>query len=119
MSMVRLTPRSEDCAMVEDCHCTSFPGIRRWVEQACGGMLFICCGLMATWPWRIVKAARGRSRPIWTAASSHCAPDCLAICHSCRSYPDKEFRYLRTVIVTATVHRSFHSKLRLAANLSF
>ncbi len=35
------------------------------------------------------------------------------------TYPDKEFRYLRTVIVTATVHRSFHSKLRLAANLSF
>jgi hypothetical protein len=35
------------------------------------------------------------------------------------TYPDKEFRYLRTVIVTATVHQSFHSKLRLAANLSF
>lgn len=27
--------------------------------------------------------------------------------------PDKEFRYLRTVIVTAAVHRGFGSKLRL------
>ena len=28
--------------------------------------------------------------------------------------PDKEFRYLRTVIVTAAVHRGFDSKLRLS-----
>ena len=35
-----------------------------------------------------------------------------------RNLPDKEFRYLRTVIVTAAVHRGFDSKLRLAANLS-
>jgi hypothetical protein len=35
-----------------------------------------------------------------------------------RNLPDKEFRYLRTVIVTAAVHRGFNSKLRLAANLS-
>jgi hypothetical protein len=35
-----------------------------------------------------------------------------------RNLPDKEFRYLRTVIVTAAVHRGFSSKLRLAANLS-
>src|SRR5437879_5774007 len=34
-----------------------------------------------------------------------------------RNLPDKEFRYLRTVIVTAAVHWSFSSKLRLAANL--
>src|SRR5271170_5800040 len=26
---------------------------------------------MATWPWRIVKAARQQSRPIWTHESSH------------------------------------------------
>ena len=39
--------------------------------------------------------------------------------HSCRSnLPDKEFRYLRTVIVTAAIHQGFSSKLRLAANLS-
>jgi hypothetical protein len=31
-----------------------------------------------------------------------------------RNLPDKEFRYLRTVIVTAAVHRGFGSKLRLA-----
>jgi hypothetical protein len=35
-----------------------------------------------------------------------------------RNLPDKEFRYLRTVIVTAAVHRGFTSKRRLAANLS-
>ena len=35
-----------------------------------------------------------------------------------RNLPDKEFRYLRTVIVTAAVYRGFGSKRRLAANLS-
>ncbi len=35
-----------------------------------------------------------------------------------RNLPDKEFRYLRTVIVTAAVHRGFGSKLWLAPNLS-
>jgi hypothetical protein len=30
-----------------------------------------------------------------------------------RNLPDKEFRYLRTVIVTAAVHRGFDSELRL------
>ena len=29
-----------------------------------------------------------------------------------RNLPDKEFRYLRTVIVTAAIHRGFSSKLR-------
>jgi hypothetical protein len=33
-----------------------------------------------------------------------------------RNLPDKEFRYLRTVIVTADIHRSFDSELHLAAN---
>jgi hypothetical protein len=33
-----------------------------------------------------------------------------------RNLPDKEFRYLRTVIVTAAVYRGFGSKRRLAAN---
>ena len=35
-----------------------------------------------------------------------------------QNLPDKEFRYLRTVIVTAAVHWGFGSKLRLAANPS-
>ena len=35
-----------------------------------------------------------------------------------RNLPDKEFRYLRTVIVTAAVYRGFGSLLRLAANKS-
>ena len=35
-----------------------------------------------------------------------------------RNLPDKEFRYLRTVIVTAAVYWGFDSKLCLAADLS-
>ena len=31
--------------------------------------------------------------------------------HAGRNLPDKEFRYLRTVIVTAAVYRGFDSKL--------
>ncbi len=33
-----------------------------------------------------------------------------------RNLPDKEFRYLRTVIVTADIHGGFGSELRLTAN---
>ena len=36
-----------------------------------------------------------------------------------RNLPDKEFRYLRTVIVTAAVYWGFNSNLRLAAKPSF
>ena len=35
-----------------------------------------------------------------------------------RNLPDKEFRYLRTVIVTAAVYWGLNSKLRVAADLS-
>ena len=35
-----------------------------------------------------------------------------------RNLPDKGFRYLRTVIVTAAIDRCLDSKLRLAADLS-
>ena len=35
-----------------------------------------------------------------------------------RNLPDKEFRYLRTVIVTAAVYRGLGSELRLTANPS-
>ena len=35
-----------------------------------------------------------------------------------RNLPDKEFRYLRTVIVTAAVYWGFNSKLRVTPNLS-
>jgi hypothetical protein len=31
-----------------------------------------------------------------------------------RNLPDKEFRYLRTVIVTAAVHRGFSHQLQIA-----
>ena len=33
--------------------------------------------------------------------------------HARQNLPDKEFRYLRTVIVTAAVHWGFNLKLRL------
>ena len=36
--------------------------------------------------------------------------------HAGRNLPDKEFRYLRTVIVTADIHRDLGLELRLAAN---
>src|SRR6056297_3173087 len=39
-------------------------------------------------------------------------PDRYAI-HAGRNLPDKEFRYLRTVIVTAAAYRGFASKLAL------
>ena len=35
-----------------------------------------------------------------------------------RNLPDKEFRYLRTVIVTAAVYWGFGSRLHLTVNLS-
>ncbi len=35
-----------------------------------------------------------------------------------RNLPDKEFRYLRTVVVTAAVYWGLNSKLRVTANLS-
>ena len=38
--------------------------------------------------------------------------------HAGRNLPDKEFRYLRTVIVTAAVYRGFALELRLAADPS-
>ena len=38
--------------------------------------------------------------------------------HAGRNLPDKEFRYLRTVIVTAAVYWGFGSKLRPRANIS-
>src|SRR3990167_9307336 len=36
-----------------------------------------------------------------------------------RNLPDKEFRYLRTVIVTAAIHRGLNLALRIAAYISF
>ena len=45
--------------------------------------------------------------PLWRQC-----PDRYAI-RAGRNLPDKEFRYLRTVIVTAAVHRGFISKLSL------
>jgi hypothetical protein len=68
------------------------------------------------------KAPRGlfvllRVTRIFTRTSISPGPS-LRQCSSCytvragRNLPDKEFRYLRTVIVTAAVHRGFSSELR-------
>ncbi len=69
------------------------------------------------------KGSRGlsvflRERSIFTASSSSLS---LWLRHrrsryairAGRNLPDKEFRYLRTVIVTAAVYRGFDSPLRL------
>ena len=44
-------------------------------------------------------------------------PDHYAI-RAGQNLPDKEFRYLRTVIVTAAVYRGFNSMLHLAVDIS-
>jgi hypothetical protein len=75
------------------------------------------------------KGSRGlsvllRVNGIFTATTispsltSRQCPDRYAI-RAGRNLPDKEFRYLRTVIVTAAIHQGLNSKLCLAANLSF
>ena len=55
-----------------------------------------------------------RERGIFTTATS--SPDLLSrqspyhyAFHAGRNLPDKELRYLRTVIVTAAIHRGFNS----------
>ena len=67
------------------------------------------------------KAPRGLSVPprvtgIFTRASSSPSPSSRQrssrwTFHARRNLPDKEFRYLRTVIVTAGLHRGFSSEL--------
>ena len=67
------------------------------------------------------KGARGLSVPLWVAGVftgiSTSPSSSLRQCPSRytiragRNLPDKEFRYLRTVIVTAAVYRGFSSKL--------
>ncbi len=74
------------------------------------------------------KGARGLSVPLrvlgifteTTISPSACLrqfPDRYTI-RAGRNLPDKEFRYLRTVIVTAAVYRGFGSKLRIASDFS-
>ena len=50
--------------------------------------------------------------------SSRQRPDRYTI-RAGRNLPDKEFRYLRTVIVTAAIHQGLNSMRRIAANISF
>jgi hypothetical protein len=55
--------------------------------------------------------------PISPSSWSRQRPSRYAI-RAGRNLPDKEFRYLRTVIVTAAVYRGFDSKRRPKADLS-
>jgi hypothetical protein len=74
------------------------------------------------------KGSRGllvhlRVGGIFTATTTSPSPPLRqrSICYTIRAgrnLPDKEFRYLRTVIVTAAVYRGFDSMLRLATNIS-
>src|ERR687884_2303492 len=77
---------------------------------------------------RCSKAARGLSVPSWeasifTGTTISLSPSLrerssrYAI-HAGRNLPDKEFRYLRTVIVTAAVYRGLVSVLRVTPNTS-
>jgi hypothetical protein len=69
------------------------------------------------------KGARGlsvlpRVHCIFTANSTSLGPGwrqrgCRYAIRAGRNLPDKEFRYLRTVIVTAAVYRGFDQELRL------
>ncbi len=73
------------------------------------------------------KGSRGlsvllRVRGIFTTATispGHWLRQCIShyAFHAGRNLPDKELRYLRTVIVTAAVYWGFGRKLRLSTNL--
>ena len=72
-------------------------------------------------PWGLSVLARVTS--IFTGTSI--SPDALSrqrpnhyTFRAGRNLPDKEFRYLRTVIVTAAVYWGLNSMLHLAANIS-
>ena len=82
---------------------------------------------LSSWPIQVYsEGPRGlsvllRVGGIFTATSispsrswRQCSSD-YAI-HARRNLPDKELRYLRTVIVTAAVYRRFSRQLRIAAN---
>jgi hypothetical protein len=74
------------------------------------------------------KGARGLS--VWPRVEGIFTPNAISLSpwlrqwgnryaiHAGRNLPDKEFRYLRTVIVTAAVYWGFGSTLRLAADIS-
>ncbi len=75
------------------------------------------------------KGARGlsvllRETGIFTGMSISLSPWLRQCSHryairAGRNLPDKEFRYLRTVIVTAAVYRGFNSELHPRVNPSF
>ena len=56
--------------------------------------------------------------PISPSLSPRQRPDRYAF-RAGRNLPDKEFRYLRTVIVTAAVHRGFGRQLQLESLTNF
>ena len=64
-------------------------------------------------PWRVIGIFTDAS--ISPSSWPRQCPDRYTI-RAGRNLPDKEFRYLRTVIVTAAVYWGFSQEPRLAAN---
>ncbi len=61
-----------------------------------------------------LAAGRGYLHPRYNFAESLVETAGMLLClRAGRNLPDKEFRYLRTVIVTAAVYWGFGSELRL------
>ncbi|TKY66849.1 ORF91 protein [Spatholobus suberectus] len=67
-----------------------------------------CLPETVPWPVQVVRIFIGMS--ISPSLSLRQCPDLYAFCAG-RNLPDKEFRYLRTIIVTAAVHRGFGRRL--------
>src|SRR5258708_14912705 len=65
-------PRSRDCALPENCLCTSFHGAERHDGPVCDVTPCISFDLMVTLPWQIPRAPPHGWRPIWTHEGSAC-----------------------------------------------
>ena len=87
------------------------PILRRWTHNSLIGYSKGARGLSVLWRASGVFTGTTNSPGKLLRQSS----DRYAI-RAGRNLPDKEFRYLRTVIVTAAVYRGFDQELRLAAD---
>ena len=71
-------------------------------------------GRISTSAPRFLAKPIQRLRPILHVPCPGTTRSCRYTIRAGRNLPDKEFRYLRTVIVTAAVYRGFNSSLRVA-----
>ena len=96
------------------------PGLRRLPPMLhMGGRLPMSGNSEGSWGLSVLPQVSGIFTGTTTSPGSTLRqrPDRYTI-RAGRNLPDKEFRYLRTVIVTADIHRGFTSGLRLAADPS-